>query len=453
MKTYSLRIGILALFVTTLIGGFGSRGSVMAQAAIFQTNVIDFALSHQQDRIVVVTESGATQVVDLVRGETLTELTADNITTPFSVSWDSSLVKWSSDDTRILTVHDSEIAVWNASTGDLLFELKPQLTMPVADGLEEVASGNFNAAISSDGSLIAVGNRFDAIVSVYEVATGVVVHEFEHQNSLGLVGVWHMVFSPTDDLLGTLGFITPITVWDLISGEKQRDLPGETMAFNSDGSLIATSGGRFRSGVWIWDPTTGELVMETDAALSTQHLVWTKDDKLLFALFSGRRLVSDGYIYVGEAIRGWETVTGQEKYTLGITETFGIGLESDTEDTIIGVGAYHAEGYVLLWNQITNDVYNRQFSPDAATHDYELLTVPIHTFALQTDGSVVYAGLDNEIAVWDTQTGDLSYRIPTDVRVVQIDYSEAENVLLALLETRELLIIPEDELSELPTRP
>jgi WD40 repeat protein len=109
-------------------------------------------------------------------------------------------------------------------------------------------------------------------LKVNDVATGDIVQELQHQNSSGLVGVWNVVFSLTDGFLGTWGFITPITIWDLSSGEKKYELPGETMAFDSDGSLIATSVRRFRSGVWISDTATGESKMDDEAALVAQQV-------------------------------------------------------------------------------------------------------------------------------------------------------------------------------------
>ncbi len=442
------------LFLLLMLGlGLCQSISINAQTMMVQTDVTQFSLSHQEDRVALVIDGTTPLVVDLMSSEILVELTDQAITTPINSVMDASFIMWSGDDERLLTVHDSEVAVWDASTGELLFELEPQLTMPVADDVEGNMTGNFSAAISSDGSRIAVGNWFDAIVSVYDVESGDITHQFVNENNLGPIGVIGIEFSPGDDLLSTWELSAVIRIWNLDTGEKQLDLPGETMAFNSDGRLIATGGGRFSSGVWIWDAYTGETIMETDAPLVAQQLSWSANDALVFGLFSGRRLISDGYIYVGEAIRGWNVATAQEDYTLGLAETFSIGLEPEAEETIIGVGAYHAEGYVLLWNQSNNDVYNRQFSPDDPLHDYDLLTEPIYAFALQSSGNVVYGGFDDEIIIWDTQADEQIARIPTDAQVVQIDYSESENKLIAILETDEMMVIPEDERLESPTNP
>ena len=165
---------------------------------------------------------------------------------------------------RLVVVYsnpDEEISVWKATTGDLCYRLKgghpsfsvdSQLLLSGSkDGtvrLLNVQSWNDRSFIkgcsympvfSPDGQLMASTSRIDCSIHIWDSQTGDDHFVFYGHSEL----IHDLVFSPTDQLLGSASYDCTIQLWDLETGECSHffTMVGHPVAFAPNGSFLALS--------------------------------------------------------------------------------------------------------------------------------------------------------------------------------------------------------------------
>jgi WD40 repeat protein len=154
------------------------------------------------------------------------------------------------------------VNLWDVTTGTA------QRTIAVENGIV------FSATFSPDGKLLATasgpGSAIQEVpgeVRLWSPATGELVHKLKGHTG----GVYGVAFSPDGKLLAS-GSMPPmpaphkelaeIKFWDTETGKELRTLRGHrgavgSLAFSSDGQMLASGGGRFDGRVKLWDVATG----------------------------------------------------------------------------------------------------------------------------------------------------------------------------------------------------
>lgn len=171
-------------------------------------------------------------------------------------------------------------------------------------------------------------------------------------------------------------------------GRQAAVLPGHTaeiasVAFNSDGTLVAT-GGRDRS-IRLWDPSTARLVTLLSQNHPVTGLAFSPGADLLAAAGGGKK------------IRLWDPVTGLAMGDLGGGwRTVITAVAFSPDGSLLATSG--GDGKARLWQHSSGRVL--------ATLDHPT-DVPTVTFS--PDGSLLATGsADGKIRLWDVASGTLT---------------------------------------------
>ncbi len=166
------------------------------------------------------------------------------------------------------------IILWNAETGEKVREL------------DDGSFGNC-VAYSPDGTLIATGDM-EGMVRLWNVETGEVAREIEAQvqeNEYGMKvtkTVYGLAFSPDGSTLAASGGHKTITLWNVETGEKLREMKDvdtiEDVAWTPDGKAIFGGG---RSMLTMWNAQTGAKMRGLEGASRVRAIACSPDGKLM----------------------------------------------------------------------------------------------------------------------------------------------------------------------------
>jgi WD40 repeat protein len=199
---------------------------------------------------------------------------------------------WSPDGGRVLTASREEVAVWDATSGEVVRTFEYPGRVPFA-------------VWSPDGEKILACGGNDGRNVCWDASNGERIFEFhcELQRSFSFGGIAQ--FSPDETMIATAGADYVARVWDARTGEPLHSLEGHAaelanVRFSPDGRKIATLGrneiekrtvtGRVtttetRAGAdptcRIWDVATGAClrVLRFDAKRGARGVVWSPDGK------------------------------------------------------------------------------------------------------------------------------------------------------------------------------
>jgi WD40 repeat protein len=173
------------------------------------------------------------------------------------------------------------VELWNLST--------QQKARQYQGGQQVVALG-FNAA----GTLIAAG-RIDGSITVWEVATGSLLHELQKNNWSGCMG---MAFHPTRDEIAASGGGNTIRIWDALSGvlESELTLPNpptgcglSSLAYRPDGEALAAAMFWERS-IALWEHGTFAGILSHADGGTIWKIAWSPDGRLLSSVENSGQL-------------------------------------------------------------------------------------------------------------------------------------------------------------------
>jgi WD40 repeat protein len=274
----------------------------------------------------------------------------------------------SPDGTRIMTIGDGLIKIWDAATGRQL------LTFPVYDGDGRL----FECALwSPSGDRILSGAMGGAFV--WDAATGALL--------LDLSGHMFGYFSPDGTKIVTTRSLEllPSMVWDAGTGELLFELSSHTYGMNAfwspDGTRILAGDGI------VWDVETGQPILTLPQAIETRFTEpWSPD---------GRRIAIGGR---ETPLTIWDANSGQMMAT-SVVNTEALGLRwSPSGDRLLTFNR-SPQGKAKVW--------------DAPTAE-ELFRLPGVDWAeWSPDGQhIVGAGDGGEASVWDAGTGELTLSFP-----------------------------------------
>lgn len=231
-----------------------------------------------------------------------------------------------SSDGRLLALEssDGEIKLWDVSSRKSV----ASIDVPHEQDEDDAGSGVSSLAFSPDGSLLATGGRWDALVKLWDIASREPVATFSSQNT-----TTSLAFSPDGKLLAAYGQTGTVMLWDVankkrveIDAHEQRFAHGRReVAFSPDGKLLATGGERGAIRDWgetdtevkLWDVASRELVA---TLLGSTPLAFSPDGSLLASALPIKTRWFDieglgrgyhGWTSGGEATKLWDASTGE----------------------------------------------------------------------------------------------------------------------------------------------
>jgi WD40 repeat protein/serine/threonine protein kinase len=306
-------------------------------------------------------------------------------------------VAWSPDGKRLVSAGsgpaDRSVKVWNADTGEVVFECKEA-------HLADVSC----VALSPDGARLASIDE-GGTLRLWSAHDGRKLAEHTVARN-GLFAT--AAFSPDGGQIAAGGGDGVVHVWDVKTGDETLTLHAHdgrvgAVAFSPDGSRLATAG-FFDRVIAVWDARGGEEVRQLRGApANLTRLAWSPD---------GQRLASAGW---EQAARVWDAATGAPLFALrghsGLV--VGLGWSPDGRRLACGGGG-EGRGEVLVW--------------DAVPQEAETLRGEARgDVAFAPGGRLVAAAADadGDVRLWDAWTGlpARSLRPPGGAEAVSVAFA------------------------------
>jgi WD40 repeat protein len=271
------------------------------------------------------------------------------------------------------STYNGHIRVWNVSDG------KPLWTATNA-------SRAWSLAFSTDESLLAC-SHFHGRVSLWDVATGRLIHVFEgHQ-----AWVHAVAFDPGGLWLASAGIDTQVLIWDLKEKKLNQVLRGHkariwSLAFSSDGKLLASGGDE--ENVHIWDCSTGNLL----------HVLPHYAGSLVRLAFhpNGR------WIAIGceddPRVSVWNAWSGEKLTTITSYSHHPSSLAFDPEGNLLAIGG--RDGSVEIW-QMAGDHQFQYVKMLIGHHHY------ISVIAFSQHNLLATLSYGEDIRLWNVESGRL----------------------------------------------
>src|SRR5262245_26112055 len=283
------------------------NASKLARAGEFPLNAYRIRLGPKKGELTLLEYGEAVQVVDDVKLAAPRKLEELKQPVDFAFSPDGRYVAWNERRSSVYKVFDStsgkthEIEI-GPTPGNAAFSPDGKLLAignsvwdPKAEGvgysemhlydeagklvrtLERTGPGALTPVFSSDGRLLAVGNRND-VTQIFEVASGKLLHKLDRKMTQ------EIALSPDDKLLAC-GYVDGmVMLWNVETGQPHRAaISGAneiySVAWSPKGDLLATSG--LRGKIILWDRELGKL-NELDAPPWVIQARFTADGTRLF---------------------------------------------------------------------------------------------------------------------------------------------------------------------------
>ncbi|MEJ2013452.1 MAG: WD40 repeat domain-containing protein [Anaerolineales bacterium] len=220
---------------------------------------------------------------------------------------------------------DRELSLWDSISGErVLTQAYPGRRI-------------YNAAFSSDGAWLAVGNPASDKVELWETASG--------RRAATLAGhaafIMRLAFSPDSDLLASADDSGLIKVWSVDRGDEawtfQAAGPVGSLAFSPDGRTLASGTVEGRSEIELWDLGRGERVRALFGHSGNVYNLAFSPDGSQLASSSGDMTV-----------RLWDALNGEQLAAFPGHRAFVYGLAFSPDGTLLA--SSDANGLVKLWD-------------------------------------------------------------------------------------------------------
>ncbi|MDE0021959.1 MAG: WD40 repeat domain-containing protein [Candidatus Poribacteria bacterium] len=297
---------------------------------------------------------------------------------------------------------DHSIHLWDAESGQLLFQIK---TVPIG-----------SVAVSPNGQKVFVGGR-GGDYRLWDVSTG----ELKTLVSSPQTGYTGVEFSPNGQTVAALigSPSRSISIWDVKTGDRILTTNGISFMYSPDGKQFASSS--MDGAVKVWNAETGALI----------HTLRGHGGKANLAAFSpdGKRIVSAGD---DNTVKIWNADNGSLIHTLKEHrgKVRGAAYSPDGK-TISSVGEYD----VKIWDAET--------AVQIHTINEQINFYLLHLFS--PGGKYIVKSVPNAVKIWDAATGEPLYTLRhSSEHIYRIahspDGSATEGTIAAADEKGEILI-------------
>jgi WD40 repeat protein len=338
---------------------------------------------------------------------------------------------WSADGQRIVSLHETLVAMWDGVTGTLL----TTFTSP-----EDAIA----LSLSPDSTRLAVGTQ-SSNIAIVDTITGQIIQQFtaEHDNPLVTdEEITAVAWSPDGSRLAAIvrGFIgeadrlgsrdpcQDVYVWNIVTEQRENSLPNpldqcgsrthipgywilHNPSWNYDANRLLISGGR----TLIWDATSGAIVFDHYGRTDTLTIAnWSSDGQKISLV---KRSGSGNNI----ALEFWDTTSDERIRSFGLQmDASWIAVNpSNTLLATINFGVH-------LWDVSENQtaVY--------LTNDNEIASFPGEQFAVWSPDSsrIATTASDNHLAIIDVSQFTFPTQVPeSSVTQVSTEPSSADAIL------------------------
>jgi WD40 repeat protein len=238
--------------------------------------------------------------------------------------------------------------------GKLTDPVTGQVKQTLEGGVNRPQGGGWGHAFSPDGQLVAEASNSE--IGVWNTSTGQLVHVFKFNGSSRYVDC--VTFNPDGRLLAAgcgQPRETPLQVWDLRTGKlvfaADTYVPQVWgVTFSPDGELLAAAGGDYAGtktktgAIRLWDTKTWEVVRTMPSHTPCLYAVQFSPN--------GRRLAASGGLFhsMGKTQPGevtiWDVDSGQEVWTMPDVKTTLYGVAFSPDGRRLATGS--AEGMVQI---------------------------------------------------------------------------------------------------------
>ncbi|GAB4530332.1 MAG: hypothetical protein Kow0063_08280 [Anaerolineae bacterium] len=329
------------------------------------------AFSPDGVRLASIGVDGTAKVWDATSGQQLLELAGPPGDVGFSVAF-------SPDGKLLATSWTSQVIVWDAATGERLFNLPGEVIGMAVDRLD----------FSSDSTRLAVANM-DGLPKVWDLVTRAEVYSLTGHAQI-CDGI---AFSPDGKRLATGDLAGIVKIWDAATGQELVTLEHggmvHSVTFSPDGGQVVSASDNGR--LMVWETASGRPVLSLPARSGLYDVTYMPD---------GERLVS---VHQDGTTAVWDAVSGQPLLTLAGHLSTVIAVAASPDNVQIATSGY--DGTVKLWD---------------TTPGRELLTMaahdgPVYGVAYNSDGSrLATASLDGTGKLWDPSSGLLALSLSPD---------------------------------------
>lgn len=311
--------------------------------------------------------------------------------------------------------HDRTIKFWDVESGRLIRTLSGH------------SSGVFCVCFSHDGRFIASGgsdHHDKKVVRLWDVESGKLLRILKHSS------VYSLAFSPNGQMLAAGSHENKddkVKVWNIQDGTILFILDGCEVAFNPNGEIILTGGGK-NNALRLWNAATGKLLQELEGHTAKITSI-TYDN-------TGHIIASSSY---DNTIKLWDQKKGQCVWTIKGHQKSVTSIAFSPDGKTLVSGSYDdtiklwnlktqsliwtLEGYNVSINSVCFDPFRHNLVLGSDDGEVKLWDIqkgrlihilkghsgPVRCVGYSPDGEIIASGgVDRKIKIWDAATGHLT---------------------------------------------